>query len=311
MISRRLLRIKALQILYAFFKSDDRSISKYEKELFFSINKTYVLYHYLFLLIIEVNDYAEQKINQAKGRRVASEEDLNPNTRLLTNKVIKQLNNSNDFNRFVDANKLSWADTGLVKKIYESMKDSEYYEKYMSSEEESYAKDKKFIMDFIAHELADSDEIYQVLEEESIYWNDDAEYVVSIIASTVKSFRENMEEVKLMPLFKDDDDREFVKQLYRRTIMNNVDTTELIDKHTKNWDVERIAFVDIVIMELAISEIITFPSIPIKVSINEYIEISKYYSTDKSGNFINGVVDKVIDELKAEDKIHKIGRGLK
>jgi len=191
------------------------------------------------------------------------------------------------------------------------MIESEFYTEYMEDKTRSYLDDRKFVEKLFNKIILISEDLYQVLEEESIYWNDDVEFVVSMIVKTIKKFNELSDsDQSLMPLYKDIEDKDFTKDLLRKAILNHDELREMIKEHSKNWDVDRIAFMDILIMQLAITEFLYFPSIPTKVSMNEYIELSKYYSTDKSRNFINGILDKTLKDLKKEGKIKKLGRGL-
>lgn len=312
MISRHLLRIKVLIILYAYFKSDNKSDVKFENDLFFSINKTYDLYHLLLILIVDIKNYAEEKINLARQKRIPSPEDLNPNTKFIDNKVINRLEKNKSLNSYILNNKLSWAENPeLIKQLYNNIIQSSIYKAYMTNEKSSYKLDKQFVVDVFANIIVNSEFVSQILEEKSIYWNDDIEFVVSMIVQTINGFKETDDEYKsLMSLFKNEDDKDFVKMLFYKTISNHEANKTIINEFTKNWDFDRIAFMDKLIMETAITEILEFPSIPIKVSLNEYIEISKFYSTQKSSVFINGVLDKIINQLQKDNKIIKTGRGL-
>jgi len=312
MISRRIIRTKVLQVLYAYYSSEEKSINNTEKELFFCIQKAYDLYHYLFELVIEIADYAENRIEIKKNKHQPSYDDLNPNTKFITNQVIGQLRNNRQLNKYVDQKKLSWKDNPeLIKELYLLMTDSEMYEMYMADPVRSYHDDRKFIEKLFSKVILLSEDLYVVLEEKSIYWNDDVDFVVSMIVKTLKRFNELSDaDQKLMPMFKDQEDKDFTKDLLRKAIINHDELRDLIKEHSKNWDVDRIAFMDILIMQLAITEFLYFPSIPTKVSLNEYIELSKYYSTEKSRNFINGILDKTLKDLKRSDKIVKTGRGL-
>jgi N utilization substance protein B len=312
MISRRIIRTKVLQVLYAYYSSEEKSINNTEKELLFCIQKAYDLYHYLFALVIEIADYAENRIEIKKNKHQPSYDDLNPNTKFITNLVIGQLRNNRQLNAYIDQKKLSWKDNPeLIKELYLLMTDSEMYEAYMTDPVRSYHDDRKFIEKLFNKIILLSEDLYVVLEEKSIYWNDDVDFVISMIVKTLKRFNELSDaDQKLMPMFKDQEDRDFTKDLLRKAIINHDELRELIKEHSKNWDVDRIAFMDILIMQLAITEFLYFPSIPTKVSLNEYIELSKYYSTEKSRNFINGILDKTLKDLKRSDKIVKTGRGL-
>lgn len=312
MISRRLLRIKVLHILYAHFKSDNQTITMSEKELLFSIQKSYDLYHYLLLLLLDVARYSESRIELAKQKRVPTREDLDPNTRFIDNKVIKQLQECSRLSSYVQNRKLSWVNNPeLIKKLYQEIIDSEDYQAYMNDEKNSYKADKEYFIKVFENHIVTSALLYQILEEQSIYWNDDVEFIISMIIKTVGKFKNRAEEeVELMDLYKNEEDKGFAKTLFRKSVINFNDHNELIDKFTKNWELERIAFMDILIMKQAITEMVEFAAIPVKVSLNEYIEISKFYSTKKSSNFINGVLDKVVTSLKEQNKINKMGRGL-
>jgi len=312
MISRRIIRIKVLQILYAFFTSPDTSINNSEKELFFSLQKTYDLYHYLIALIVEVDKFAQDRIDLGLKKHRPTSSDLAPNTRFVNNRLIQQLKTNTQLNKYIETAKLSWADhEDIIRKIYFSLIDKDFYKDFMAAPEVTYSDDRKLIEDIYKYLILDNEEIELLLEEQSIYWNDDLDFVVSMILKTFKKFKEiNDEHTALLPMYKDEEDRQFAKDLYRKVVLNHADNVVLIKQHTMNWDIERIAFIDNLILELALSEFLYFPSIPTKVTMNEYIELSKYYSTEKSRNFINGILDKALKDLKRENKILKAGRGL-
>lgn len=310
MISRRLLRIKVLHILYAHFLSDNQQVEKSEKELFYSIQKTYELYHYLLLLICDIVSFAKSRIDLARQKQIPTQEDLNPNTQFVDNKLVKQISVNKQLNNFIRQlkdNKISWVNhPELIKKLLFNIKDSKLYHNYINSDSKSYEADKQIIINILKNEIANFELLYQILEEESIYWNDDVEFVISMIINTIKNFKEeDNENARLMPLYKHKEDKDFVKTLLRTAILKSKEYKELIDNYAKNWDIKRIALVDKLIMQLAIAEILEISSIPIRVSFNEYIEISKFYSTNKSSTFINGILDKIISSLKKDNKIKK------
>lgn len=312
MISRRIIRTKVLQVLYAYYSSEEKSLNNTEKELFFCIHKSYDLYHYLLSLVIEIADYAESRIEIKRNKHQPTHEDLHPNTKFISNLFIEQLRSNRQLNAYLNQTKLSWVNhPDLIKELYLILTESEIYETYLSSDVRSYMDDKKFIEKIFNKIFLVSEELYQVLEEQSIYWNDDIEFVIAVIIKTIKRFNESSDSSQsLMPLYKDDEDRDFARDLLRKSIINHDDLQALIKVHSSNWDVERIAFMDILMMQLALTEFLYFPSIPTKVTMNEYIELSKFYSTEKSRNFINGILDKTLKDLKKEDKIKKTGRGL-
>lgn len=302
-----------MQALYAYYKhAGEASINEIEKELFFSINKTFDLYHYLLLLIIDVSNFAEKRIEIAQNKKLPSEEDLSPNKRFIENKFIEQLRINSDLLRYVEINKLNWVNTPeLIRGIYQEMIASPDYQKYMEDENNSYQTDKSFVVKLYKNIIANFEPLYNVLEEQSIFWNDEVEFVISAIIKTIKKFKEpNGEDEDLLPLYKSKDDEDFAKKLYRKVILNQGEYRKLIEQYSKNWDFDRIAFMDILLIEIAIGEAIEFTNIPIRVTFNEYIELSKYYSTTRSNVFINGMLDKIFNHLKKNNKITKQGRGL-
>jgi len=312
MISRRLLRIKALMALYAFNRREDESIAQAEKEVMFSIGKSYDLYHYLLLLVLELADIAGEKIDLALQKRIPSHEDLNPKRRFVDNQIISQLRKNIEFKTYVSSKKLSWVNHSHIPRLlYNKMIAWEVYEEYMNSETNNFLSDKKFIIRLITELFADSEDLLLNLEEQSIYWNDDMEYISSMVEKTLKKFKtDSGEKTPLMPLFKNAEDEEFVKILFRKAILHSKQCSELIDRNTTNWEVDRIALMDILVMQLAITEILEFPEIPVKVTLNEYIEIAKYYCTSKSSTFVNGILDNIVKEIRDGGLFNKSGRGL-
>src|SRR5664280_1280867 len=312
MISRRLLRIKALMALYAFNRREDENLAQAETELMFSIGKSYDLYHYLLLLVLEVADIATEKIDQALQKRMPSHEDLNPKKRFIDNQVISQLRRNIEFKSYISSKKLSWVNNSHIPRLlYSKMIVWEAYEEYMKAENNNYLLDKKFITRLITELFSTSEDLCSNLEEQSIYWNDDMEYISSMVEKTIKKFKaDSGEKTQLMPLFKNDEDEEFVKILFRKAILHSKKCSELIDKNTTNWEVDRIALMDILVMQLAITEILEFPEIPVKVTLNEYIEIAKYYCTSKSSTFVNGILDNIVKEIRDGGLFNKFGRGL-
>ncbi len=312
MISRRLLRIKVLQVLYAYYTAEQKDLHTSEKELHFSINKSFELYNYLLLLIREIANYAESRIEIAANKRIPTFEDINPNRRFVNNLLIRQFTDNIQINKYLSNNRISWVKyPELIKELYGSIIESAEYIKYMSSEEPGYAEDKKLIAKIYSDFILPNESFSQVLEEQSIYWNDDQEYVISMVLKTIKRYNESDGSDKnLLELYKNKEDRDFVVDLFRKSVVRRKECLDLIESTASNWDLERIAFMDILIMQLAITEMLEFPSIPTKVTLNEYLDISKYYSTEKSNNFINGVLDKILTHLKEKDMIRKSGRGL-
>jgi N utilization substance protein B len=318
MISRRQLRIKALQTLYAYYKTEDGQVSKAEKELLFNINKSYDLYHSMFILLIEIANYSESRIDLAKKKYVPSEEDLHPNTRFINSKLIQQFRNSEQLIRYVDVKKITWVNhPEIIKEFYEAFAVDQVFMDFMMAENISYSDEIKLFTHIYTNIIYPNENLELVLEEQSIYWNDDLEYMISMVIKTLRRFKEDSsQKYPLLDLYKNTEnkrvpeDKEFAIDLFRKSIVNRDEYIEYIKSSTTNWDLDRIAFMDILLMQMAITEFIVFPSIPVKVTLNEYLEISKTYSTSKSSVFINGVLDKVASELMDSKKIRKTGRGL-
>lgn len=312
MISRRLIRIKIMQVIYAWLSNDDTDLNKAERSLWFNIDKTYDLYHYMMALLLEVRKYAEGKMEIASNKILPTYEDLHPNTRFLDNKVLIQLDENEAFKQYVFKKKLTWRDHDeVVRKLYNIILNSDYYKAYMAKSDIMYTDQKQLITDILSNEFENLEIMYHVLEEQNIFWNDDIEFVISMILRTIDRFKENNPEGgNMLPLFKNEDDREFAKTLIRKIILNYDEYKTLIEKYTRNWEIDRIALMDIQLMVMAITEMVEFPEIPLKVTLNEYIELAKYYSTSKSNEFINGILDKIIVELKEDKRIIKTGRGL-
>ncbi len=307
MISRRLLRIKAIHALYAHTKSAEVSIEKAEKNLFYSINKTYDLYHYVILLLEDISAYARKKIEMSKTKFVPTDEDLNPKTKFIDNLVIAQLSNNKAFRSYIDIERLSWdKHPELIKKLYDLILESDNYKTYILAEERSYHEDREFVFDILEKIFPVCDDLHMILEEQSIYWNDDIEFILSMIIKTLRRFKaRSTPEERLMSLYRNDEDKDYVRKLFRQVILKKQEQMDLISKYAVKWDTERIAFMDIIILRIAITELTQFPQIPANVTFNEYIEIAKYYSTEKSSVFINGILDKIYALLLESGQIKK------
>ena len=308
MINRVLLRIKIIQILYAYYKSEDKTPLMVEKELFYSIKKTYDLYYHLLNLAVVITDYAISRIDSKKNKLRPSYEDLNPNTKFVDNSFVNQLRNNNQLVNYLEIEKISWVNnTDIVKNLYEEIIQSDFFIEYMESTEVDYAADKDIWRKIYKKIILTSEDFDNSIEDQSIFWTDDVELVVSFIIKTIKKFsHEEGNFQPLLPMFKDDEDVDFAKKLLHGSLKNGAEYRAVIDKNTRNWELERIAFMDILIMEVAMSELMDFPTIPVNVTLNEYIEIAKTYSTEKSGIFVNGVLDNIVNQLKQENKLTKV-----
>ena len=311
MISRRMLRIKVLKALYAHMKSDADSLMASEKMLVTSIDKTYDLYFLMLSLIVEMAHYAEQRQEMAKKKQLPTYEDLNPNRKFVDNAVVRLIAQSDSVNDYLAARKLSWAQyPELIKTLFAQLEQSDYYKKYMTSQERSFREDLALVTEFYTRELEESEVLEKAIDEMSILWNDDLGFALIMVTRTLSNMRPSHVDVKVLPKFKSIEDLDFARELFAKTAVNFDTYQEEIEKYTRNWDVERIAFMDNLIMAAAMAELITFPSIPVKVTLDEYIEIAKFYSTQGSSTFINGILDKIVASLNEQGKINKSGRGL-
>ena len=307
MINRVLIRLKIVQIVYAYYQNGGKNLDTAEKELFFSLSKAYDLYNYLLLLMVELTKQANKRLNAAKNKLVPTKEELFPNTKFVENRFIAQLEVNKQLLEFSNNQKKTWEnEADFVKTLCDKILESDIYKEYMASETSSYEEDRELWRKLYKNIIFNNIELDQVLEDQSLYWNDDKEIVDTFVLKTIKRFDEkNGAKQELLPEFKDEEDQDFARRLFRRTILNADYYRHLISENTKNWDLDRVAFMDVVIMQIALAEILSFPNIPVSVSLNEYVEIAKLYSTPKSGGFINGTLDGIVNSLKKENKLTK------
>ena len=307
MINRVLIRLKIVQIVYAYYQNGGKNLDTAEKELFFSLSKAYDMYNYLLLLMVEITKQAERKQSAAKSKLLPTAEELYPNTKFVDNRFIAQLEVNKQLLNFSESQKKTWEnESEFVKGLCERIMDSDIYKEYMESETSSYEEDRELWRKIYKRIIFNNPDLDQVLEDQSLYWNDDKEIVDTFVLKTIKRFDEkNGASQELLPEFKDDEDQDFARRLFRRAILNADYYRHLISENTRNWELDRIAFMDVIIMQTALAEILSFPNIPVSVSLNEYVEIAKLYSTPKSGSFINGTLDGIVKTLKEENKLTK------
>ena len=307
MINRVLIRLKIIQIVYAYYQNGSKNLDSAEKELFFSLSKAYDLYNYLLMLMIALTNYAQKRIDAAKAKLAPTVEELYPNMKFVENKFVSQLEVNKQLMDFITNQKRTWAnDEDFVKSLYEEIVASDIYKEYMASSDKSYEADRELWRKIYKSFILNNEALDVLLEDQSLYWNDDKEIVDTFVLKTIKRFEEkNGANQDLLPEFKDDEDQEFARRLFRRAILNSDYYRHLISENTRNWDLDRVAFMDVIIMQCALAEILSFPNIPVSVSLNEYVDIAKVYSTAKSGSFVNGTLDGIVKELKKEGKLSK------
>ena len=259
------------------------------------------------MLMIALTEYAQKRIDAAKAKLAPTTEELYPNRKFVDNKFIAQLEVNKQLVEFIANQKRTWAnDQDFIKELYEKIVETDIYKDYMASDDNSYEADRELWRKIYKTYIFNNDSLDQVLEDQSLYWNDDKEIVDTFVLKTIKRFDpKNGDKQELLPEFKDEEDQEFARRLFRRTILNADYYRHLISEGSKNWDLNRVAVMDVVIMQIALAEILSFPNIPVNVSLNEYVEIAKLYSTPKSGGFINGTLDGIVNQLKKENKLTK------
>ena len=309
MLNRRHLRIRVLQALYAWQQTPERDLAKAEKAFLKSLQEVEELYTFLFLYLLELRDYAANFIEESKSKRLPTQEDLNPNTKFIDNLFLNGLKDDTALLSLAGAYKLSYAgEEEMVKKIFLNLKETQEYQEYMTAEDQGFKSDKRFVSKIFGKFLVEEEHFQHLLEEKNIHWDDDLPFISSMVVKTIKDSQEG--KIKLMSLFKDKEDKQFCLDLFRKTTIHADRFTELISSKTSNWEIERVAQMDLLLMQMALTEILEMPTVPVKVAMNEYIDMAKYYSTPKSKNFVNGILDSLLIEFKKEGTIKKTGRGL-
>lgn len=311
MLNRRYLRIKVMQALYSFYFDNAKDMALKERELLKSIENIYNLYIYLILLIKEIRRYAGKIIEDGKKKRVPLQGDLNPNLKFVSNLIFKKIEDSKGLAAEQKKRKIDWdnEEKHLVKELFKKISSSAEYESYMADSAGSYETDVRFASKMYRKFLSENDSLKQHLFEKNIHWAGDYVLANITVAKTIEATTE-AGELALMPLYKAEDDKDFMVALFRNTIMSDTDNIKLISDRMSNWEPDRLASIDFLLMKMALTEAMNFPAIPVKVTLNEYIEISKLYSSPKSNGFINGILDAIIQDLTKKKKIVKSGRGL-
>ena len=312
MLNRRHLRIKILHVLFGYFQDEDRDIKRARQALDHSTQKMQELYLMLLDMIGSMQALAIDRIEAGYKKQLPSPEDLNPNTKFVTNKPLRILANSTNLRKACDALGVGWGNRqDLLRTIFKGLLENEEYIEYMNSDERGFQLDRESLVRMFRKYMINSELFQDMLEEESIFWVDDLDLAASMAIKTIKTIKEGDDEVELLPLWRDDDDdKAFMEGLFTKTLAMGETSEAMIQEGAQNWELERIAMVDRVLMKMALAEAQTFDSIPLKVTLNEYIELSKYYSTPKSHGFINGILDQLFAKLKESGDIQKVGRGL-
>jgi len=298
MINREIIRIKIVQLTYAYYQNGNKNIDSAEKELFFSLSKAYDLYNYLLALMVAVAREARRhlEIAQAKANREGLPQ---PSSKFAYNRFTLQLEENVQLRDFMETQKKTWNDEPeFISKLYEQIADSTIYKEYMESSEDDYETDRELWRKLYRTLIQNNADLDMLLEDMSLYWNDDKEIIDTFVLKTIKRFNEqNGKSQELLPEYASDEEKDFARKLFRATIINANEYQHYMSEASRNWDFSRLAYMDVVIMQIAIAEMLTLPSIPISVTINEYVEIAKLYSTYKSGGYINGMLDAIARHL--------------
>jgi len=313
MLNRRHLRVKVLQSLYAYHQSNSGDIKQHEKNLLQSIDKVYEMYIWMLSLISEVGGYAETDAQERANKHLPTADDLHADVKILSNRFILSLHQNKEYLTALKKYKVSWTfEPELAKTLFIVLKNSEEYKEYLKKTGDTIQTDKDIIKFIFKKVILKSSLAEQVFEDKFIYWPVDKDVLQALIAKTFKNFAyDDYQQNKLAEVSGNwEEDREFIVNLFEQSIRYNNEYQQLISAKTQNWEPDRIAMMDTLLMKMAIAEFINFTSIPVKVTINEYLEISKEFSTPKSNSFINGILDKILTELKDQHKVNKIGRGL-
>lgn len=307
MINRELIRIKAVQLTYAYFQNGNHNIDSAEKELLFSLSKAYHLYNTLLLLIVSVTKMARKHVDVATVKAEREGAPV-PSARFAFNKFAVQLEENRMLQTYVEEQKNLWDDkTEFVKNLYLQIEQCELYKEYMTADKDDYETHREFWRKLYKQFIQNNEQLEAILEEDSLYWNDDKEVVDTFVLKTIKRFDpKNNRDQELLPEYSDDEDQEFARKLFRATIMNADQYQRYMTEASRNWDFSRLAYMDVVIMQLAIAEMLTFPNIPVSVTINEYVDLAKLYSTPRSGSYINGMLDTIARHLIKTKKMMKV-----
>ena len=306
MINRETIRIKIVQLTYAYYQNGNKNIDSAEKELFFSLSKAYDLYNYMLALIVSITKEARRQIEIVQSRARREGTDM-PSQKFAYNRFALQLEENKMLNDFIETQKKTWDnEIEFVRKLYKQITESQIYKDYMADTDDSYAADRELWRKIYRTLIQENEELDALLEEQSLYWNDDKEIVDTFVLKTIKRFDEkNAAKQELLPEYDSEEDRDYARKLFRATIMNADEYQRYMSEASHNWDFNRLAYMDIVIMQIALAEIMTFPTIPISVTINEFVDIAKLYSTPRSGGYINGMLDAIARHLIQTGRLMK------
>ena len=306
MINREIIRIKIVQLTYAYYQNGNKNIDTAEKELFFSLSKAYDLYNYLLALIVAITVESRRRLEIEKGKALR-EGKPEPSAKFTMNRFALQLESNKQLSEFIETQKRTWSDDAeFVGRLFEQISQSQVYKNYMESQEDDYNADRELWRKLYRTFIQDNEALDALLEEQSLYWNDDKDVVDTFVLKTIKRFDEkNGSKQELLPEYDSEEEKDYARKLFRATIMNANEYQRMMSESSHNWDFSRLAYMDVIIMQIAIAEMFTFPSIPLSVTINEFVELAKFYSTPRSGGYINGMLDTIARHLVKTGRLLK------
>ena len=306
MINREIIRIKIVQLTYAYYQNGNKNIDTAEKELFFSMSKAYDLYNHLLALIVAITKESRRRLEiaQAKAAREGSKA---PSQKFAYNRFALQLEENIQLAEFMETQKRTWNDSPeFIGRLFEQIEQSQIYKEYMDDSEDNYAADRELWRKLYRALIQENEDLDSLLEEQSLYWNDDKDVVDTFVLKTIKRFEEkNGANQELLPEYDSEEEKDYARKLFRATILNANDYQHMMSEASQNWDFSRLAYMDVIIMQIAIAEMMNFPSIPLSVTINEYVELAKFYSTPRSAGYINGMLDAIAHHLINTGKLMK------
>ncbi len=314
MLTRRHIRVKVLQSVYAYNQSEVKNLEKQEKFLLYNMEQMQDLYLLMLQLFIALRDQAENYLTISQKKYFATESEKNPSRVFVNNRIIELVNSNEKFTDIIKNRKLNYweNDSEYVAIIFNAIKEQGWYLDFISKKESTFSEDKDFLIRIFKEVIAPNEKFYEYIEDKRLSWLDDFPLVNTLVLKMLQKISEkNVDAILIPAVYKNNEDRDFALQLLQKVILNDEELTASIDEKTPNWDKERIAEIDMIILKMGISEFLYFPSIPVRATINEYLEVAKEYSTPKSSIFINGILDKMVKDLSSENKLNKIGRGLR
>ena len=306
MINREIIRIKIVQLTYAYYQNGNKNIDTAEKELFFSMSKAYDLYNHLLALIVAITKESRRRLEIAQGK-AAREGSKAPSQKFAYNRFALQLEENIQLAEFMETQKRTWNDSPeFIGRLFEQIEQSQIYKEYMDDSEDNYAADRELWRKLYRALIQENEDLDSLLEEQSLYWNDDKDVVDTFVLKTIKRFEEkNGANQELLPEYDSEEEKDYARKLFRATILNANDYQHMMSEASQNWDFSRLAYMDVIIMQIAIAEMMNFPSIPLSVTINEYVELAKFYSTPRSAGYINGMLDAIAHHLINTGKLMK------